>query len=208
MPKIVIYNLEGKETGELNLSDSIFALPSNNELLHQAYVALASNRRQVLAHTKDVSEVSGSGKKPWKQKGTGNARVGSKRNPLWRGGGVVFGPLKTRNFKKKINKKMLKKSVCLALSEKIKIDALKVVENFSLSEKKTKFMNKALVSLGLKGSVLVALDKKEKDNMLYCRNLSKVSVLPVEQLNVLDLLNNKYLLLSKTAVEFLEKKYQ
>ncbi|MFA5420997.1 MAG: 50S ribosomal protein L4, partial [Patescibacteria group bacterium] len=103
--KINVYNQEAKVVGEVKLSDKVFALEANSDLIHQALVAQMSNERQVLAHTKTKAEVRGGGKKPWKQKGTGRARAGSSRSPIWVGGGVTFGPRKDRNFTKKINKK-------------------------------------------------------------------------------------------------------
>ncbi|MEI9966076.1 MAG: 50S ribosomal protein L4 [Candidatus Moraniibacteriota bacterium] len=110
MPKVTVKNLSGKEVKELTLSDACFGLPSNDVLVHQVYVALSGNRRQAIAHTKDRSERAGSGRKPWRQKGTGRARVGEVRTPVWRKGGVVFGPLSTRNFSKAANRKMRQKA--------------------------------------------------------------------------------------------------
>src|SRR3989339_1158980 len=138
MAKIKVYNLAGKTSGEIELADAIFALPKNDELLQQVSVALLANRRQVLAHAKTRGERAGSGIKPWKQKGTGRARVGSVRTPVWRKGGIVFGPRNDRNFKQKINKKMNEKAILLALSGKMKDGQIKVVDKFDFSEKKTK----------------------------------------------------------------------
>ena len=106
MAKVSVYNLEGKKVEDIEVSETVFGLPKNDDLVHQVYVSQLANGRQVLAHTKTRGERSGSGIKPWRQKGTGRARVGSLRTPTWRGGGVAFGPRKDRNFTKKINKKM------------------------------------------------------------------------------------------------------
>ena len=207
MPKAIVYNLSGKKIEDINLSDNVFSVPKNDALLHQVYVAQFANKRTVIAHTKNRGERKGTGKKPWKQKGTGNARVGSRRTPVWRGGGVVFGPTKDRNFKKKINKKMNQKAVRIALSEKARSRNLIIVDEMKLKEKKTKEFAKALANLKIKGSALVGLASQEKDLYLYSRNISKVNPIPTSHLNVFDILNNKYLILSKGSVKFLEEKY-
>ena len=118
--KTIVYNLEGKKVKDLELSEKVFNIPLNADLLHQVYVSMDANQRIAIAHTKGRGEVAGSGKKPWKQKGTGRARAGSVRSPIWRGGGIVFGPQKDRNFKKKINKKSNTRAILMALSEKLR----------------------------------------------------------------------------------------
>lgn len=207
MSKISVYNLSGKKVKEINLSEGVFAAPRNDALLHQVYVAQYANKRSAIAHTKDRAERSGSGKKPWKQKGTGNARVGSSRTPVWRKGGVVFGPTKDRNFKKNINKKMKRKAVIVALSDKVRSGNLVVLENFNLKNKKTKEFAKALISLKIKGTALVGLSEKEKEVYRYCRNIDKVRPISASNLSVLDVLNCKNLLLSQESVKFLEEKH-
>lgn len=205
--KVAVYNLSGEKIEDMELSD-IFNVPANDTLLHQVYVAQAGNQRTVIAHTKGRGEVAGSGRKPWQQKGTGNARVGSIRTPVWRGGGVVFGPTKDRNFKRKINDKMKKKAVLVALSDKLRSKNLVVVDEIKLKEKKTKEFAKALKNLKIKGSILLGLAEPEKEIYLYSRNIPRVSPIPICNLNVLDILNNKYLMLSKESVKFLENKYK
>lgn len=207
MAKAKVYNLEGKETGSIELADAVFGLPENNDLVHQVYVSLTANQRQVLADTKNRGERSGSGIKPWAQKGTGRARVGSLRTPTWRGGGIAFGPRSDRNFKKKINRKMNAKAIALVLSGKLKDEELVVVDKLDFKEKKTKKMAEALKKLNLKGKVLMAFADAEKEMELASRNLVKVTNISLRQLNVLDMLNNKNLVLSKDAVKFLEEKY-
>jgi len=206
--KIAVHNLSGKKVEDIELPDVVFGVKRNDALLHQVYVAQAGNKRQVLAHTKDRSEVRGSGRKPWRQKGTGNARVGSIRTPIWRGGGITFGPTKDRNFKKGINKKMKSKAVRISLSDKVRSKNLLVVNEIKLKEKKTKEFAKALKNLKIKGSILIGIADKEREMSKYCRNIKKVDPISTSNLNVFDILNHKYLILSKESVKFLEEKYK
>jgi len=206
--KLSVYNLEGKEIGKIEVSDSVFNIPLNPDLIHQIAVAQSGNIRQALAHTKNRGERAGSGKKPWKQKGTGRARVGSVRTPTWRRGGVAFGPRSDRNFKRKVNKKMNAKAIAMVMSGKVKDKELIVVENFELKNKKTKEMVKALNSLKIKGRTLMAYSEKEKDMRLASRNIKKVENTLTAQLNVLEMLNNKYLVMSKDSIKYLEEKYK
>lgn len=207
MATVKVYNLEGKETEELKVSDSVFSLPANDDLVHQIYVSLSANKRQVLAHTKNRGERAGSGIKPWRQKGTGRARVGSVRTPTWRGGGVAFGPTKDRNFKKKINKKMNARAIAIVLSGKLKDGEIVVLDKLELASQKTKEMAVALKKFKLKGTVLLSFGGKEKELMRLSRNLPKVKNIATDQLNVLAMLDNKNLIMSKESVKYLEKKY-
>jgi large subunit ribosomal protein L4 len=207
MAKIKVYNLEGKEVEELELADSVFAVRANHDLIHEVAVAIYANQRTVLAHTKNRGERAGSGIKPWKQKGTGRARVGSVRTPLWKKGGVAFGPRSDRNFKKKINRKANAKAIAMVLSGKIKDSEMIVVDTLEVKEKKTKKMAEALKNLKIKGRALMAFSDKEKGSRIASQNIFKVENTLVGQLNVLDMLNNKYLVLSKESVKILESKY-
>jgi large subunit ribosomal protein L4 len=206
--KFPVHNLKGEKVKDIELSLSVFGLSANDALLHQIYVAQYANRRQVLAHTKDRAERAGSGKKPWKQKGTGRARVGSVRTPVWRKGGVVFGPTKDRNFKKDVPKKMNKKALAIALSGKARDKELFLVDGLKASIVKTKMMRDALDSLKISRSVLIGFSKDEKEMMKASRNLSKVDNILVDNLNVFDILNHKYLVISEKGVKFLEQKYK
>jgi large subunit ribosomal protein L4 len=208
MAEAKVYNLEGKEIESLKLVDSVFGLPKNDDLVHQVFVSLSANRRQVLADTKNRGERAGSGIKPWRQKGTGRARVGSLRTPTWRGGGVAFGPTNDRNFKKKINRKMNAKAIATVLSGKLRDEELIVIEKLELAENKTKQMAAVLKKFEIKGRILIALMDGEKEVMFASRNLKKVGNISVKQLNVLDMLNNKNLILSKESAKFLEAKYR
>jgi large subunit ribosomal protein L4 len=204
---VKLYNTEGKEVKEINVSDAVFGLPENDDLVHQVFVSISANQRQVLAHTKTRAERSGSGIKPWKQKGTGRARVGSLRTPTWRGGGVAFGPNKERNFKKKINKKMNSKAIATVLSGKMRDGEIVVLDKLVLKEKKTNEMVQILKNLSIKGRILIGFSPEERDFRLYSRNIEKVNNILIEKLNVLDMLNNKNLLMTQDSIEYLEKKY-
>lgn len=223
MAKINIYNLKGETTGQLEVSDKVFGVKVNEALVHQAVVTQTANERKVLAHTKDRSEVSGGGKKPWKQKGTGRARQGSTRSPQWVGGGIVFGPLKTRNFSKKINKKMKQQAICMALSDRLANNNMAVLEKIEVAEYKTKAFNEILTGLekkifvlgeikdaktNLKRSVLVINDKKDEKVMNSGRNLVGVEMLNLDNINILDLLKYKNLVLTADAVKKLEERYK
>ncbi len=206
--KFSVHNLKGEKVKDMELPGSVFGLPANDALLHQVFVSQYANQRQVLAHTKDRSERAGSGKKPWKQKGTGRARVGSVRTPVWRKGGVVFGPTKDRNFKKDIPKKMNKKALAVALSGKVRDKELFLVDSLKMSSAKTKVMKEAFEKLKINRSGLIAFSKEEKTTMRASRNLPKIDNIDVMNLNVLDILNHKYLILSEEGVRILEQKYK
>jgi len=205
--KISIYNRDAKEIEKIEILDTVFNVSANHSLVHQVATSLYSNRRQVIANTKTRAERKGSGKKPWKQKGTGRARVGSVRNPVWRKGGIVFGPRANRNFKKDINKKMNSCAIRVVLSEKIKSKQLRVVNEFTLDGNKTKIMANMLKSFEIKGSVLLLFSQKEKDMRRSSRNIKKTDNLLTSQLNVLDMLNHKNLVLSVESLRYLEEKY-
>jgi large subunit ribosomal protein L4 len=204
--KVAVHNLKGEKIKDVELSESIFGLKQNDTLLHQIYVAQYANRRKVLAHTKDRAERAGSGIKPWKQKGTGRARVGSVRSPIWRKGGVTFGPTKDRNFKKDIPKKMGKKALAIALSGKLKDGELVLAESLKMDEPKTKIMKQAIISLKLKGSTLIGFSKSEAGTKKASRNLEKVTNIDIENLNVFDMLNHKYFVMSEEGLKVLENR--
>ncbi|MDI3496321.1 MAG: large subunit ribosomal protein [Patescibacteria group bacterium] len=211
--KIKIYNQAAEEVKDLSLAEAIFAVPVKTELIHQAVVTQNNNARQVLAHTKDRSEVSGGGKKPWKQKGTGRARVGSSRSPIWIGGGVTFGPRKDRNFKQKINQKMKQKAIFMALSDRLNNNSLLVVDSLKLDDYKTKKVNEifsALESKVLKTerrSLLVINETKDEKLKYSARNLENIKVINIDNINLIDILNYRYLLMTEKAVAALTKRY-
>lgn len=207
MLKVEVKKLSGEKLEELDLNQDVFGVEIKDEVVHQVYVAQASNRRQVLAHTKTRGERAGTGKKPWKQKGTGRARVGTASNPVWRKGGVAFGPRNDRNFKKKINKKMNQSATKMVLSGKLKDKELIVLSDSNFSQKKTKEAKELLNKLEVKGTVLWAFDKKELENQIVSRNLEGVKNIFVDQVNVYDMLNAKYLIVTKEGIKNLEEKY-
>jgi len=211
--KIKVYNQAAEAVKDLELDAKIFGVKANHDLLHQAVIAQQANARQVLAHTKDRSEVSGGGKKPWKQKGTGRARAGSSRSPLWIGGGVTFGPTKNRNFKQKINQKMKQKALFMALSDKVATETLVILDNLEFNEYKTKKFN-ALLSAVEKNvlkndrrDILVINDAKNEKAQYSGRNLKGVKIINLENINLLDILNYKNLLVAEATVKSLSGRY-
>ena len=206
--KYIVYNQEGKETGTTLLPKEIFDVKMNPDLLHQVASSQMANRRQVIAHTKDRSEVRGGGRKPWRQKGTGRARHGSIRSPLWKGGGVTFGPTKERVFKKKINKKVKKQALFMVLSAKAKNNLLLILDlDFKQIPAKTKQMAEILKKLPLKGSVLIALPKKDANFIKVTNNIPQVETIEARNLNALDLLSFKHLILPKESIKVLKDNF-
>ncbi len=210
-----VYNKTGQVIGEAELNEKVFGLKPNEALVHQAMVAQSSNERKVLAHTKDRSEVRGSGKKPWKQKGTGRARVGSVRSPIWKGGGVTFGPTSGRNFSKNINVKMRKKALCIVLSDKVADHRLAIVDDIAMSEFKTKDFKKTVDSVSEKAfemtgkKTILVIDKAPVHaTKASARNLPDVKMITVENLNLLDLLKYKAVIATREAVTVIEERYK
>ncbi len=208
MLKLTVKNLAGKDIESLELPETLFDLPKNDTLVHQVYVVLSGNLRSPIAHTKDRGERAGTGKKPWKQKGTGRARAGSVRSPLWRKGGVTFGPTRDRNFVRQIPTKMRQKATLVALSEKVRTGKMIVVDALTLAEVKTKLFAGALSALGIAPRrVVVSTTLSEKPMTLAMRNIPKATVANNLDLNVRDLVDHEYVLLSKAGVAELEKRF-
>lgn len=208
MATISIYNQEGKDAGKLELNDALFNVEVNPALLHEAVVMQRASSRQVLSHAKGRSEVRGGGKKPWRQKGTGRARHGSIRSPIWKGGGVTFGPSKFRNFAKKMNRKARQKALRMAVTNLVKNDRMIVVDSLELAETKTKMMHGVLSRLPkpeLDTLIIVANDNRTVG--VAARNLANVDVLPVGSLNVIDLLKARRVVTSKQAIEEMDTIY-
>jgi len=206
--KISIYNQKKEEVGEVKLPKEIFEVPLNSDLVHQVVLSQMANKRQVIAKTKNRGEVRGGGKKPWRQKGTGRARVGSNRSPIWRGGGITFGPTTERIFKKKITKKMRRKALFMVLSAKVEKKLFLVLDDLKVEKIKTKLVKEILNKLFLKqGSGLIALSKIDKNIILAARNIPKIITIQAKDLNVLDLLSYKYLVVPKEAIKIIEKTF-
>ncbi|MFH1643100.1 MAG: 50S ribosomal protein L4 [Patescibacteria group bacterium] len=208
-----LYNIEGKEIEKISLPKEIFEVEVKHELIHQIFESQRANQRKVIAHTKDRSEVSGGGKKPWRQKGTGRARHGSNRSPIWRKGGVTFGPTNERNFKKTIPNKMRIKGLLMVLSAKAVDKRLFVVEELKLEKPKTKKMVKMIDNMRAnvkefeKGSVLLALPELNKNVILSTRNIVKTKTIEARNLNVLELLNYKNLIISKSSIKVIKETF-
>lgn len=216
MSEIAVYNLKGENVGKVNLIPEIFEVPDNDNLVHQISVAQMANSRCAIANTKDRSEMRGGGKKPWAQKGTGRARHGSIRSPLWRGGGVTFGPTSERNFSKKVNKKMKNKALNIVLSGKVRDNELIVLESFKLESLKTKIVAEAMKNLKAKVETLkdskdndkfiIALGKNERESVQAIKNIKGLHTISYDSLNIVDLLSNKYLILTKESLNSLQGK--
>ncbi len=203
--KIDLYNQQGEVTGSVVLPKEIFDIKFNADLVHQVAISLAGNARQISAHSRMRGEVSGGGKKPWRQKGTGRSRHGSIRSPLWKGGGVTHGPRKDRIFEREIPKKMRRKALLMILSEKAKNNQLVLLDKIELEKGKTKEMAKSLAKLPCNNqATLIALPNYDKKIFLASRNIKKTSIEDARNLNVLELLNHKYLLLTKESIKTIE----
>jgi large subunit ribosomal protein L4 len=208
--KAPVYNSKGELKEEIELSSDIFGKKLNNNLVFQVYKNLLSNQRQPLAFSKDRSEVKGGGRKPWVQKGTGRARHGSIRSPLWKGGGATFGPReKEKNIKKKINKKVRQEAIRMVLSQKLKDGEVKIIEEVKLEKPKTSTLDRFFKNIFNKKekfpSILLVVDSKERNFSRSVKNLAYVKVINAENINLIDLLNNKYLFLSRNILLTLEK---
>lgn len=206
--KLKVYNQEGKEIKKIDVSDDVFNLDLNSDLVHQVIVSQASNRRQGSAHTKDRGDVSGGGKKPWRQKGTGRARHGSIRSPLWKGGGVTFGPTNEKNYKKRIPKEMKRKALFMALSGKIKDDEFFVVDSFNVENHKTKAMKEIINCFPLQSKkTLIVLPETNRNVILGTRNLPEIKTMPAKNLTALDVLSFKNLIVLEDSVSLIEKTF-
>jgi large subunit ribosomal protein L4 len=208
MLKIKVYNSEGKENGEIKLDPKVFDIEINPVVVQQVVEAHVANRRQVLAHTKVMSEVRGGGKKPWRQKGTGRARHGSSRSPIWKGGGVTFGPRKNRNFTKKVNKKVKVKALFMVLTDKFKNNKLTVIDEIKLENRKTKDLLKIVKNIKLVDQkVVIGLGKKNINIQDSAKNIDNVKAMPADSFNVYTLLKYENLVLTKAAIEKISKHF-
>ena len=206
--KIDVYNQTGEVTGSITLPKEIFDVKFNADLVHQISVSLSANSRQISAHSRIRSEVSGGGIKPWRQKGTGRSRHGSSRSPIWKGGGATHGPRKDRIFEVEIPKKMRRKALFMVLTQKAKDNQLVVLDKIELEKGKTKEMVKSLSKLPCNDqATLIALPNYDKKVFLASRNIKKTSIEDARNLNVMQLLNYKYLLLTKDSIKTIESTF-
>jgi large subunit ribosomal protein L4 len=208
MIKITVYNNAGKNAGEVTLEPRIFGVAVKPPLVQQAIRTILASRRVAIAHTKTRAEVRGGGKKPWRQKGTGRARHGSIRSPIWKGGGVTFGPRKDRNFSLKMNKQAKRQALFMALTDKVQNKKLIVLDQLALPVIKTREFVKIIAKLPLKGTILVVLPKASQVLMKSVRNLPYAKTITADSLNVLEVVAHEYLLCPKDSLGVITKTYR
>ncbi len=206
MPSIKVYKMDGTEAGSMELSEKVFGAEYREELIHQAVVTRLANQRQGTKSTLTRTEVRGGGRKPWRQKGTGNARQGSIRAPQWIKGGVVFAP-KSRDFSKDMNKKAKVAALISALSKKVADGELVVVDKFLVKEGKTKEMVAFQKALGLDKSAVLVMDDDDAKVIVAARNIPALSTLPVEQISTYEVVANAKVVLTQAAVKKIEEVY-
>lgn len=206
MPSIKVYNMKAQETGTIELSDALFTAEYNESLIHQAVVTRLANQRQGTKSTLTRTEVRGGGRKPYRQKGTGNARQGSTRAPQWIKGGVVFAP-KSRDFSKKMNVTAKRTAMFSALSRKLNDNEFFVIDDIAVENGKTKEMLDFVNAFKFDKSVLVVMCNNDEKVIRSAQNLQKVNTLPVEQLNTYDIVKNAVVVIAKGSIEKLEEVY-
>lgn len=204
MPKVAIYNINGEQVGDLELADGIFGVEVNKAVMHQAVLAYLANKRAGTASTKTRTEVRGGGRKPWRQKGTGRARHGSIRSPLWTGGGIIFGP-HPRSYRMDMPKKMKRLAIKSALSSKVNDGELIVLDNLQMDAPKTREMVRVLTNLKAGRRVLIVLESPSENVIKSARNIPGVKTVNANQLNVYDILNNDNLVITRDAVARVEE---
>jgi large subunit ribosomal protein L4 len=204
MPTIPVYNIKGQETGQITLSDEVFGQPMRKALLHEAVTMQAASRRLGTAKAKTRGEVRGGGKKPWRQKGTGQARQGTRRSPLWTGGGIIFPPL-PRKYGFSLPRKARRTALRSALSSKVTDGELMVIEGLAFEHPKTKDMIAVLSNLNANAKTLIVLAGADENVAKSARNIPGVTTMQPEALNVYDILNHDRLLLAKEAVGKVEE---
>ena len=205
MANVTVYNMEGNEVGTMELNDAVFGVEINEHLVHLAVVRQLANKRQGTQKAKTRSEVSGGGRKPWRQKGTGHARQGSIRAPQWTGGGVVFAPV-PRDYEVKMNKKERRAALKSALTSKVQENKLVVVDSLALAEAKTKEMQKVLTNLKADKALVVTADDDQKV-VLSARNIADVQTATVNTIHVYDVMKHNTVVVTKDAVASIEEVY-
>ena len=208
MIKTNLYNQEGKVTGEVELPENIFGLKPKKDLMHEAVVAQEANSRIKYAHTKTRGEVSGGGKKPFAQKHTGQARQGSTRSPIWRHGGITFGPNADASYGKRINLKKKRLALHMALASKLNDKVLYIIDDLNIADAKTKTMVKIIKNLGVVKTALIALPEVNKNVYLSSRNIEGIKSIQVGSLNIVDVLRYKNLIMPKAAIDAIVKTFK
>ncbi len=206
MPKVDVYDLKGKKVSDIELAENVFGIEPNENIVHSVLVNYLANQRQGTQSTKTRAEVSGGGRKPWRQKGTGRARQGSTRSPQWIKGGIALGP-KPRSYRYTVNKKERRLAIKSILSSKVLEKELTVVDKLEVKEIKTKTMAKALTDLKVEGKTLIVLPENNKNVYMSTRNIEGVKTIAANNINVFDLLKYTNLILSVDTVKKLEEVY-
>ncbi|MBI2477029.1 50S ribosomal protein L4 [Candidatus Uhrbacteria bacterium] len=205
---IKLYNMAGKEVGVIALNDAMFGVEANTGLVHEAVVAQQANARQVLAHTKGRGEVRGGGRKPWRQKGTGRARHGSIRSPIWKGGGVTFGPLKWRNFALKINRKARRKALFMTLSDKVANNTFFVIDDLNMDAPKSQVVARMIHALPNVGSrTLIVVDPSNMGLRQAAANVERTETIAPHSLNVVDVLKANTVIIGAKELENAQKHF-
>ena len=205
MPKTALLSLKGEKIKDIKLDDSIWGITPNDQVVYEAVVLNAASKRQGTHSTKTRSEVSGGGRKPWRQKGTGNARQGSIRAPHWVGGGVVFGPNANRNYTKKMNKKERRLALKSALTYKANDKEIIAIEKFDLKSNKTRDFLKFLEDLKVNGKALIVTTELTDNNILATRNVKNVKLVLANELNTYDVLAYEKLIITEDAIKYVEE---
>lgn len=208
MAKINVYNPEGKKVSERELAPELFGVEVKEGIVHFAADIQSANSRSAFAHTKTRGEVSGTGKKPWKQKGTGRARHGSRRSPIWVGGGITFGPRSDRSYGKKINRKTKRAALAMALTDKAKHECVVALEGLKNEAGKTKVMAEMLSKLPVGRRVLLVLPESDPMALRASRNLQELKTVTVRSLNLLDVLKADTVLAPVATLDKLEESYR
>lgn len=204
MPVISVKNMQGADVEELALNDAVFGVEPNKAVMHEVVVNYLAGLRRGTSRTKSRGEVRGGGRKPWRQKGTGRARAGTSRSPLWRGGAIIFGP-KPRDYSYRVNKKKVALALRSALSDKVNEESLVVLDALSFDAPKTKEMLKVLAALKVEGKTLLVLPEVDEVVMKSARNIAGVTPVSVAELNTYEVLNHSSLVLTKDAVAKVEE---
>ena len=204
MKKVSVLNINGEKVKDISLNEKVWGIEPNDAVLYDAIVLARNNQRQGTASTKTRSEVSGGGRKPWRQKGTGRARQGSTRSPQWPGGGIVFGP-QPRTFSKKMNKKERQLALKSALSYKLLNSELVILDELKFESNKTKEANKVLANLGATKNILIVVNELDDNTILATRNLDEVILLQSNEINVYDLISSDKLIITEESVKSIEE---